>query len=338
MAGKYLKLSLAAWLFLTMVFFVTSCTETVKRTKKERSMGSTSEILVVVQNEQQWENNVGKVIRKYLAQDQYGLNQPEPIFKLSHIQKQSFSELFHKHRNLLIVNIDKNAKEPKIESFKDYWAKPQEVITITAPSAMEFVKMFKNNAETFIQKYSHTERERILSVYRSSCPNKVTEAVLKQFKLDMIIPKDYYVAKTDTNFMWIRKETNTFSQGLLIFEDPYIDTVQFSTASIIARTNRFQKQYVPGATEGSFMSIDEEFVVPRARVVTDFTTDYAVEVRGLWKVEGDFMGGPFLSVTFVDPRTNHIVTIMGYVYYPAKDKRDMLRQLEAIIYSTTFAK
>ncbi len=338
MAGKYLKWGLAAVISLAVVFFVTSCTETTKSSKKERSMGSTSEILVVVQNEQQWENNVGKVIRKYLAHDQYGLNQPEPIFKLAHIQKQSFSELFQKHRNLLIVNIDKNAREPKIESYTDYWAKPQEVITITALSAAEFVKMFKDNAETFIQKYSHTERERILSVYRPSCPNPVTEAVQKNFKLDMIIPKDYYVAKTDTNFMWIRKETNTFSQGLLIFEDPYIDTAQFSLASIIARTNRFQKLYVPGSTEGSYMSVDEEFIVPKARVVTDFATEYAVEVRGLWKVEGDFMGGPFLSVTFVDPRTNHIVTIMGYVYYPSKEKRDMLRQLEAIIYSTTLEK
>ena len=334
MTGKYLKWSLAIWISFSMVLFMTSCTESAKKNKKERSMGSTSEVLVVVQNEQQWENNIGKVIRQYLARDQYGLNQPEPIFKLAHIQKQSFSDLFHKHRNLLIVNIDKNAKEAKIESFKDYWAKPQVVITITAPSATAFVKLFRENAETIIQKFRLTERERILSVYRPSCPNPVTNAVLKNFKLNMIIPKDYYVAKTDTNFMWIRKETNTFSQGLLIFEDPYIDTAQFSLASIIARTDRFQKLYVPGATEGSYMSVDQEFVLPKARVVKDFATDYAVEVRGLWKVEGDFMGGPFLSVTFFDPRTNHIVTIMGYVYYPAKNKRDMLRQLEAIIYST----
>ena len=338
MTGKYLKWSLTVWISFSMIFFLTSCTGSIKKNKKERSMGSTSEILVVVQNEQQWENNIGKVIRQYLAQEQYGLNQPEPIFKLAHIQKKSFSELFQKHRNILIVNIDKSAKKPKIESYTDHWASPQEVITITAPSAMEFVKTFRDNAETFIQKYRLTERERILSVYRPSCPNPVTQAVQKSFKLNMVIPKDYYVAKTDTNFMWIRKETNTFSQGLLIFEDPYIDTAQFSLASIIARTNRFQKLYVPGASEGSYMSIDQEFVPPKARVVKDFATDYAVEVRGLWKVEGDFMGGPFLSVTFVDPRTNHIVTIMGYVYYPAKDKRDMLRQLEAIIYSTKLAK
>jgi len=338
MMHKILRWNLAAGVLFTMVVMFASCTESTKPARKVRSMGNTSEILVVVQNEQQWETKIGKVIRKYLAQDQYGLNQPEPIFKLSHIQQQSFSELFQKHRNLLIVNIDKKAKKPKTEVLHDYWAKPQVVIKITAPSSVDFVKTFQDNAESIIQQYNKTERERILSVYRSSTPNKITQKVAQVFGLNIIIPKDYYVAKTDTNFMWIRRETNTFSQGLLIFTDTYLDTAQFSVASIIARTNRFQKQFVPGAAEGSYMSTDNEFVLPRAKVVTDFITNYAVEVRGLWKVAGDFMGGPFLSVTFVDPRTNKIVTIMGYVYYPNKDKRDMLRQMEAIIYSTTFTK
>lgn len=335
---KILRWNLAAGVLFTMAVMFTSCTESTKPAKKLHSIGNTSEILIVVQNEQQWENKIGKVIRQYLAKDQYGLNQPEPIFKLSHIQKQSFSELFQKQRNLLIINIDKNADKPKIEVLHDYWAQPQAVIRITAPSSVDFVKTFQDNAESIIMQFTKTERERILAVYRASCPNKITKKVAEVFGINMIIPQDYYVAKTDTNFMWIRKEASAFSQGLLIFTDPYLDTTQFSVASIIARTNRFQKQYVPGPAEGSYMSTDHEYVLPKAKVVTDFVTNYAVEVRGLWKVIGDFMGGPFLSVTFVDPRTNKIVTIMGYVYYPNKNKRDMLLQMKAIIYSTTFTK
>jgi hypothetical protein len=56
-------------------------------------------------------------------------------------------------------------------------------------------------------------------------------------------------------------------------------------------------------------------------------------MRGVWSVEHDFMGGPFISYTFVDPRNNQILTLMGYVYHPNKKKRNLLRQLEAIIYS-----
>jgi hypothetical protein len=75
---------------------------------------------------------------------------------------------------------------------------------------------------------------------------------------------------------------------------------------------------------------------PQTKIVTDFFTDYAVEMRGLWRVEHDFMGGPFVSYTFVDWRKNQIVTVFGYVYQPNKAKRNLLRQVEAIIYSTRF--
>lgn len=336
--NTYIKLIRMAFFVAVVVAMASACTDINNGNKKVRSIGNTSEVLIVVQNEQQWDNNIGKTIRQYLAKDQYGLNQPEPVFKLSHIQRQSFSELFQKQRNILIVNIDKKAKNPKIEIFKDQWAAPQVVIKITALTSDGFIDTFKNNAELFSNKFNTTERERILSVYRTSAPNKITKKVAEVFGLDMVIPKDYYVAKYDSNFMWIRRETHDFSQGLIIFSEPYVDTAQFSTASIIARTNRYQKQFVPGSAEGSYMSTDDKYVLPRATVISDFFTDYAIEIRGLWTVKGDFMGGPFLSYTFVDPRHHTIVTIMGYVYYPNKNKRDMLRQMEAIIYSTRFSK
>jgi hypothetical protein len=117
---------------------------------------------------------------------------------------------------------------------------------------------------------------------------------------------------------------------------PYQDTAQFSQESIIARINLAMNQYIPGSVDGSFMTTDDEFVTPLSEVVTDFITDYSIETVGLWKVENDFMGGPFISYTFIDERSNHIVTILGYVYQPNKTKRDLLRQLEAIIYSTEF--
>ena len=97
---------------------------------------------MVVENEQQWENSIGKVIREYLGREQYGLNQPEPVFHLAHINKNSLSDLLKKHRNLLIVDIEKGIDKPKIESSVDLWAKPQQIIKITAPSSHEFVNVF----------------------------------------------------------------------------------------------------------------------------------------------------------------------------------------------------
>lgn len=334
---KQMNTTLIATLFISVVVVFSSCDQNRDRSAKVRSIGNTSEILVVVENEQQWENSIGRVIKENLGRSQYGLNQEEPIYDLAHIQKNSFNDLFKKHRNILIIDIDKNVTQPKIELREDYWSKPQKLIKITAASANEFNTVFAQNAETFRLKYNQAERERILTVFSATSPNKTTNQITEQFGLNLTMPREFYVAKTETDFMWIRKETEAFSQGIIIFSDPYQDTAQFSQASIVARTNRFQKRFVPGAIEGSFMATDEEYVPPVSEIITDFITDYAIETRGLWRVEGDFMSGPFLSYTFVNPNNNNIVTLMGYVYQPNKNKRDLLRQLEAILYSAQYS-
>jgi hypothetical protein len=94
--------------------------------------------------------------------------------------------------------------------------------------------------------------------------------------------------------------------------------------------------HIPGPSEGSFMTTDKEFVPPITSRTQNFVTDFAVETRGMWNLIGDYMAGPFLSYTFVNPKNNQLITVEGYVYAPNKDKRDHLRQLEALIYSIEF--
>lgn len=333
---KFRAIALVSGITFIFALLLSSCESSTTNSGKPRSIGNTSEILVVIENEEQWENSIGQDIRETLGHTQYGLNQDEPIFKLAHIQKNSFNDLFKKHRNILIVDIDKNAAKPKIELREDMWSKPQKIFKIIAPDNKDFKSILESNADYIRMKYGQAERERILTVFRTTSPNKVTGKIVEKFGLQMTVPREFYVAKSEPDFMWIRKETEAFSQGLVIFAAPYKDTVQFSTASIIARLNRFQKQYIPGGIEGTYMSTDDEYIPPKSRIVTDFFTDYAVETRGLWKVEGDFMSGPFVSYTFLDNRNNKIVTLMGYVYQPNKEKRDLLRQMEAILYSVHY--
>lgn len=327
---------LACFVTTLLIFTISSCEIDSNRSNLPRSIGNTSEVLVVLQNGQQWENLIGQTITKYLGQDQYGLAQAEPIFDLAHITKNNFSDMFKKHRNILIIDIDKNATSTKVESFKDRWASPQRIIRVTANSGSDFENKFPDYANSIIANYNMAERSRILSVFRPSSKNKVLNKVRKAFDLDIVVPQGFYVAKSATGFMWIRKEVTDFSQGIIVFSEPYADKKQFSANSIAARTNNILKQYIPGDSEGTYMVIDDEFIAPVTTQVDNFISDYTIEMRGVWSVEHDFMGGPFISYTFVDPRNNQIITIMGYVYHPNKKKRNLLRQLEAIIYSVKF--
>jgi hypothetical protein len=61
--------------------------------------------------------------------------------------------------------------------------------------------------------------------------------------------------------------------------------------------------------------------------------NYASEIRGLWRVVNDFMGGPYISLAVLDAAKQRVIVAYGYVYAPSKDKRNLLRQVEAMVYS-----
>ena len=63
---------------------------------------------------------------------------------------------------------------------------------------------------------------------------------------------------------------------------------------------------------------------------------YVNELRGLWQMERDFMGGPYINYSMVDEQNNRVVCIDGYVYAPKFDKREFLREQEALIKTITF--
>lgn len=76
-----------------------------------------------------------------------------------------------------------------------------------------------------------------------------------------------------------------------------------------------------------------EHQIPPTFNIFEFKNNYAAEMRGLWRMENDFMGGPFVNLSVLDISNNRVIMLDGFVYAPRFDKRNYLRQVEAIIYS-----
>ncbi len=306
-------------------------------TSKPSSIGSTAEVLVVLQDPSQWKGSVGETIRKYFQAPIFGMPQSEATFKLLHIDKDMLNDIFKTQRDIFRVNIDPKAKEPKIEIQKNVWAAPQLIITLTAPSETSFDAVLKDRHDQLIQRYMESERKRIQDVFRSAMANKVIGKIYDEFGFSMIIPDGFYVAKLQPGFIWVRHEANNYSQGFMIISQPYQDTAQFSRESILTRIQNYQRKYIPGPTEGSYMALDRKYMIPEYSTVNDFPAPFTVKMDGLWRVENDFMGGPFVSYTFTDPSNKHILTLFGYVYYPNHPKRDLLLQVQSILYSVDYS-
>lgn len=314
-----------------VLFLLQACTNPQPRTP--RSVGGTSEILAVTQTTQQWNGAPGEAIRGFFGQEQYGLPQAEARYRIANILVTNLSDMFKKHRNMIIVEIDPKLKEAVVENRSDLWAKPQKVIKISAPSAEAWVEAFEAQKEGFEVLFDRSERERLMDIFRPSADYKIISEIEKTLDIKLLIPEGFFVAKNEGNFMWIRKEVADYSHGLILYVRPYRDTTDLSPSRIIKVRDSLLQKYIPGPVNNSFMSTDKEFILPVSVATNQYVTDYAMETRGLWNVVGDFMAGPFLSYTVVDERYGRLITLEGYVYAPNKPKRDYMRQLEAILYT-----
>ncbi len=299
------------------------------------SKGKSSEILVVTNNKAQWKSAIGDTIVNFFYQPIPGLPQPEPSFTLVNIPEEAFTSMFKKQREILIVNVDTKFKKPQIELRENLWAKPQQVVKISAPTTEGFIEEFQKNKDLIFDLFIEKERKRIINTYKSFSNAKLIAKLKEKFGIYLAIPGGFKISKSAKNFMWIRKETLSFSQGLLIYLENYIDTNQFNYDHIISWRNITTKRYVPGPSENSYMMISDEVIKPEIKEI-NFKDRYAVKTHGLWKVYNDFMGGPFISYTLLDKRNNKLLTIDAYVYAPSENKRDLVRQMDAIIHSLKF--
>lgn len=323
--------------FLLITFFIMpilpGCGD-VDRSGLQPSTGGTNEIMVVTNGETMWKGRIGKTIQEYYGGTLPGLPQPENRFDLAHIPEDNLSKMLKIHHNVFIVDVNSEFEEPVLETRKDLWSSPQRVVKMTVPDEASFFSEFEENKEAFLALFNANERRRVNEAYGAIEDYKITDMLKKDYGVEILIPKSFFVATKTEDFVWLRREAERFSQAIMIYTYPYTDTIAFNYDRIIEVRDSITKKYIPGPSEGSYMKV--AMVEPPVIRRFDFNGHYTVEIRGLWELEGDFMGGPFLNYTLVDKPNNRVVTLDGYVYNPGRDKRDLLRQIEALLYTLNF--
>lgn len=311
---------------------LSSCNQSTS--KVPNSTGRSSEI-IVVSSQGKWTGPIGDSVRTALTKSMEGLPAAEPEFTLIFIPEKDFGKLLQTHRNILIIDIKAKNEKSKVETLKNVWSHPQRVVKINAASDTAFFNLFAKHREAIRELFNQNERARFSAQNALSRNLEVEKLLSDEFGVDMIISKDFYKAKKMSDFLWLRYETTSMSMGLMIYTYPYKDTAQLSPKAVLAARDRYTKLYIPGSIEGSYMTTEQENYMPVSRQIL-FKNLYAVETRGLWRTEGDFMGGPFINYTIVDAPRQRIVVFDGYVYNPNKPKRNFVRQLEAMIWGAEF--
>ncbi len=329
-----IKATVGFFILLGIILTAASCRKGgVKSSLLPGIAGKAGEVVIIIEPGP-WNGSMGQAFRDLLTQPVPALPQREPMFNPVDVPHKAFSNLFKQHRNIIITNIDPQLSSPKFAVSNDAWASPQTIITIEAPSVELFMELFNQNRDNLLGTLLKAERDRIMTNYLTYAETPVIRKLEMISGINLTVPKGYSIDMDTTNFVWLTYETPDVNQGIFVYQYPYTDDSTFTLNYLINKRNEVLKQCVHGAIEGSYMTTENQ-IEPIFRSYM-WKNEYTAEVRGLWKLENGFMGGPFVSLTRVDKAKNRIVTVEGYVFAPKFDKRNYLRQVEAILYSFTW--
>ncbi len=284
--------------------------------------------LVIVMEENHWDSSVGDSVYAVLTEPIYGLPQVEPLFDAVHIASKAFSRIFQTHRNILLCTID-SAASASIQVRADVWSAPQLVIEITAPDTAAFMRVFRKNRTRITDQFIGKEEERNRNSYNKQLAREVADVLAEDFGISLPVPKGFNVVSRKDSVIWLRYDTKDINQSLLIYTEPYTRQNTFTKEGMLEMVDLAGRAHVPGPSVGSFMRTYSEY--PPRFTETSIGKLYATELRGLWYVEGDIMGGPFLCYAFLDEPRNRVVYLHGFVFAPAVDKRNLMMQLRSIM-------
>jgi hypothetical protein len=55
------------------------------------------------------------------------------------------------------------------------------------------------------------------------------------------------------------------------------------------------------------------------------------ETKGIWEVQNDFMGGPFINYVLKDKKSGEWVVVEGFAFAPSISKREYMFELNSIL-------
>ncbi|MFN3530189.1 MAG: DUF4837 family protein [Bacteroidia bacterium] len=308
--------------------------------------------LVIICDDAVWEGRTGEEIKKTYASLQPGMPQAEAWFKLIRFDEGKFNSITRKYRNILfITTLDNQSKTSRyiknllgekqysqqlsdsnflfVES-SNRWARGQQIFYLIGENDKALSRGIVRKRNELLAYLNKKELDRMSKSISSKSRNKALEKSLNDsMQLRLSLPPSYQAKVIGSGFSWIGREDADKTLSIFIGTQPYRSEVQFSSEALLTFKDSLSKANILGPLPGSWYTT--EYLMPPDTFVSSFNNQYALQMRGLWKVENDFMGGPFFHLTVYDKPRDRLISLEGFVYYPKEKKRELLRELEAII-------
>lgn len=306
-------------------------------------VGAAGEIVVVC-DQGIWEGQAGDTLRSIFDRPFPVLPQFEPWFDLVHLTPESFDRFWKPHRNIITLELaDRvDTQTASVSIYRDKYARHQIFVEGKARDVSALAIELHERGMDLLSVFHKTEVDRFQGLIAMDRNEVIQSDLTAMAGLELTVPRDTRWAKKNDEILWMDRQltrmkggdNHDVQQGFLVYREPYVSEDQFSMSSRLAKRNQVLRAQLPGPTPGSYMTTEMRYVPSYEEVL--HRGQFASELRGLWRMENDFMGGPFYSLTMLDDRTGELVTVEGYAYAPYFDKREYMREVEAVVRSWTW--
>lgn len=292
--------------------------------------GRPYEVLVVMDSTM-WNRPAGRALFAVLDTDVPGLPQSERSFRISRTEVKHFDRTLNIFRNIIMVNIDpRQYSQPRMKFMRDKYAMEQIVLTINAPTEESFAEFCTQYRQDIVDFLTKTEMNRLIVQLRKKYSKPTYDLAWQMFECKFFAPEELKSWKKGTDFLWTSNNTATGMENICIYSYPYEGPHTFNKQYVLHKRDSVMKENLPGEKPGMYMATDTLCTKVKPIVVHG---QYAMEARGLWYMENDCMGGPFVSISRVDEEAGRVVVAEGFVYAPEKMKRGLMRRLEGALYT-----
>lgn len=323
-----MKKSIGILSFLITCLFCLSACDSKFATPS--ASGRPYEVLVVV-DDSLWQRPAGRALFDVLDTDIPGLPQPERSFRISQTDPKRFNQILNIFRNIIIVDIDKKQYTQTAYKYsRDVFSHPQVVMKIQSPSEEDFAAFVKKNSATIIDFFVKIEMNRLADELEKKHSTVASQLAQEIFGCQLWAPAEMKSYKKGKDFFWVSSNSATSMVNMCMYSYPYEGPSTFNKRYVLAKRDSIMKANIPGSKPYMYMATDTLCTAVRPLTIKG---QYAMEIRGLWQMENDGMGGPFVSHSRVDTTSNRVIVVEGFVFAPEKMKRGLIRRVEGALYT-----
>lgn len=266
------------------------------------------------------------IVARTLSVDAEGLPQREPLFD---IRTTGATEEASRRRVVVNVRYDRRATQTTFRTARNATARPQLVIDITSRDSAMLASQIAVKSATATRMIERFELYSQIAVLRRNHNAEATAEIRRMFGIGILIPADLQSSKRGRGFVWLSNNANTGLRNICVYSVSANAARRHSFAEI---RDSVMRRNIPGERRGMYMTTARATVADAELLTPDRMNGGKRLRRGLWEMHGDAMGGPFTALTI--DRGDDVVIVEAFVFAPERRKRDLMKPLEAAVYSS----